>query len=94
MILTHDPFIPTPNSQYSKNDKQKNNPKYFKDMVEYADVIIGRIIKKIKQLNLMDNTLIMFIGDNGTHKGIISQMNNYTIQGAKVKPLLLAHMSQ
>ena len=83
MILTHDPFVPTPNSIFSDEEKHKNNPKYFKDMVEYTDLIIGRIINKLKEENLIENSLVIFVGDNGTHKSIVSQMDNVSFTGAK-----------
>lgn len=85
MILTHDPFVPTPDSNFSDEEKYKNNPIFFKDMVEYTDKIVGRIIDKLEQSNLRENTLIIFIGDNGTHKSITTQMGDSEIQGDKGK---------
>lgn len=85
MILTHDPFVPTPNSDFSEEEKHKNNPKYFKDMVEYTDFIVSRIINKLEQENLLKNTLVIFIGDNGTHNSITSKMGDYSIKGEKGK---------
>lgn len=85
MILTHDPFIPTPDSEFEEDEKHKNNPIYFKDMVEYTDKIVGRIVKKLEQNHLLENSLIIFIGDNGTHKRITTQMENTQIRGEKGK---------
>ena len=85
MILTHDPFVPTPDSNFRDEEKYKNNPIFFKDMVEYTDKIVGRIIDKLEQSNLRENTLIIFIGDNGTHKSITTQMGDSEIQGDKGK---------
>jgi len=83
MALTHDPFVPTPDSPDWARQKHKPNRKYFADMVVYMDRIVGRIAKKLDTLGLRENTLILFTGDNGTHKSIISEMGDRTIQGGK-----------
>ncbi len=82
MCLTHDPFCPTPDSEGPKNEKRKS-PKFFADMVHYMDKIVGRIVNKLNDLQLRENTLILFTGDNGTHRSITSQINGQTIQGGK-----------
>jgi len=83
MILTHDPFVPTPDSDFGEEEKYKNNPIFFKDMVEYTDKIVGRIINKLEETNLRENTLIIFVGDNGTHPSITTQMKDTTVIGDK-----------
>ncbi|MEN8153093.1 MAG: sulfatase-like hydrolase/transferase [Acidobacteriota bacterium] len=85
MILTHDPFVPTPDSSFTEEEKYKNNPVYFKDMVEYTDKIVGRIIDKLEQNNLRENTLIIFVGDNGTHNTITTRTGESEISGDKGK---------
>jgi hypothetical protein len=43
MTLTHGPFNPTPKSKdWAHGNRLKDDPKYFGDMVEYADEIFGR----------------------------------------------------
>jgi len=80
MILVHNPFPATPDSQNrNSKDKQKN----FEDMVTYMDQLIGRIRSKVTELNIEQQTLIMFIGDNGTNKAIRSELNGRTIRGGK-----------
>ncbi|MFV0606762.1 MAG: sulfatase-like hydrolase/transferase [Niabella sp.] len=82
MCLTHDPFCPTPftpqNAQYENKDSG-----YFKDMVRYTDYLVGRIINKVNQSGIKDNTLIIFIGDNGTDVKITSNFNGGTTKGDK-----------
>ncbi|MBF11163.1 MAG: arylsulfatase [Flavobacteriaceae bacterium] len=88
MILTHCPFDPTPNSKdWNPKDMgsmtYKGNAKYFGDMVSYMDYSIGRIINKIDQLGLRENTIIIFTGDNGTDEPVVSMMDNVSVIGGK-----------
>lgn len=88
MILTHCPFDPTPHSKdWDPKDMgsktYKGNAKYFGDMVSYMDYSVGRIIDKIDQLGLRENTLIIFTGDNGTDVPVVSMMDNVAVKGGK-----------
>ncbi|MCB0063033.1 MAG: sulfatase-like hydrolase/transferase, partial [Caldilineaceae bacterium] len=83
MALTHGPFNPTPHSADWPEKRHTNDPKYFKDMVEYMDVVIGRIVDKLDELQLRENTLILFLGDNGSPREVTSRINNHEIQGGK-----------
>ncbi len=88
MILTHCPFEPTPDSKdwnpNSKGSKSyKGDHKYFGDMVEYMDKCIGKIITKLEKENLIDNTLIIFVGDNGTDNPVVSKLNGKMVAGGK-----------
>ncbi len=80
MILVHSPFLPTPDSKSRKSkDKQRN----FEDMVAYMDKLVGRIVSKTEELGIAENTLILFTGDNGTHKSLKSTLDGQVIQGGK-----------
>lgn len=85
MVLVHDPFVPTPDSEAwtDKNMRYQNDTSYFKDMVAYTDKIVGRIVDKLSVLDLDDNTIVIFTGDNGTHPTIYTQMDERIIQGGK-----------
>ena len=70
MLLTHCPFIPTPDSgdfdPESKGSLEyKGNPIYFGDMVNYMDKLVGRIYNNLKDLKLLEETVIIFTSDNG-----------------------------
>ena len=93
MVLVHDPFVPTPDTigdaprthDANKADKddtagQKAN---FVAMVEYADKLVGRLEKKVRDLGLAQNTIILFTADNGTHVRITSRWNGQDITGGK-----------
>ncbi len=71
MILTHSPFVPTPDSADPACKDAKQN---FVDMVQYMDKCVGRIVAHLDKLGLRDDTLLLFTGDNGTHVSITSQV--------------------
>jgi arylsulfatase A len=85
MVLVHDPFVPTPDSDEWKDSSQrmKADTSYFKDMVQYTDKIVGRIVTKLNELNITDETLLIFTADNGTHPSIYSPTTNGVIRGGK-----------
>jgi arylsulfatase A len=82
MALTHSPFCPTPDSpEWGQNVTDK---KYYRDMVAYMDKVVGRIVRKLDDLGLRENTLILFTGDNGTPRGITTEMvDGSSIDGGK-----------
>ena len=87
MALTHGPFNPTPLSPvWETGDRLASDMKYFADMVEYMDLLVGRIVAKLNELNLRERTLIIFFSDNGTPKGIESKMGDRVVAGGKGLP--------
>src|SRR3954453_14943188 len=87
MMLTHAPYEPTPDSpdydRSAKREGAKKNPKHFADMVAYMDKLVGTVVAKVDKLGLRDNTLILFLGDNGTGKGIDSRFKGEKYPGGK-----------
>ncbi len=82
MIITHDPFVPTPNSVDKHCEDKKQN---FVDMVEFMDLLVGQIVRQLERQGVLDNTLILFTGDNGTHEIIVSETTRGQISGGKAK---------
>lgn len=88
MILTHCPFVPTPSSNDwdPKNPGSldyKGNSQHFPDMVTYMDMLVGKVVAKIDELGLSDNTIIIFTGDNGTDQPVVSQFRGINYPGGK-----------
>ena len=87
MILTHAPYQPTPDSKTwdpkAIGEQVNRNEKHFGEMVEYMDKLIGKVVAKLEELKLHDNTLILFLGDNGTGRGIRSMMGDRVVIGGK-----------
>jgi len=96
MILPHCPFAPTPDSEdwdptvkswpyKGPGDKTMQN-KNFKDMVAYIDKLVGKVVKKLDDLGIRDNTMIIFTGDNGTDEPIYTDWKGKEVRGRKAKP--------
>lgn len=87
MVLPHAPFVPTPDSPdwTDPTRRYRRDTAYFKDMVAYIDKIFGQITAHLETEGLREETLILFTGDNGTHRSIISRMEDGTIIGGKGK---------
>lgn len=83
MALVHSPCVPTPDSADWAEGKDEGNIKYFPDMVAYMDKVVGRIVAKLDRLGLRDNTLVLFVGDNGTARGLRSRLGDKVILGGK-----------
>jgi arylsulfatase A len=88
MLLTHCPFTPTPDSKgwdpKSEGSKTyKGDPKHFGAMVHHMDKVVGRIIAKLEEHKLRENTIVIFTGDNGTDRPIITSLNGKKIKFGK-----------
>jgi len=91
-VLVHDPFVTTPdtigdaprtqaaNKQPKKAAEKKEN---FVAMVNYLDKIVGKIVAKLDAVGQLENTIILFTADNGTHTSITSRWNGMDIKGGK-----------
>ena len=92
MILTHCPFDPTPDSTdwdpkrlgSTTYKGDRNNPqRHFRDMVAFADKLVGQVVSQLEKSGVRDNTLLIFTGDNGTDKPIVTPWNGRKVVGGK-----------
>lgn len=87
MALVHSPFINPPDLQKRSEsrfttdlDKQT---RAFGHMITYMDQVVGDIMARLEEYDLEDNTLMLFTGDNGTHKSITSKLPGMNLKGGK-----------
>ncbi|MEP4077323.1 sulfatase-like hydrolase/transferase [Haloferula sp.] len=92
MILTHCPFDPTPDSadwdpkrlgSATYKGDLKDPQRHFTEMVAYTDKIVGQIVKQLEESGIRENTLLIFTGDNGTDRPIVTKWNGKRITGKK-----------
>ncbi|MDB4348148.1 sulfatase-like hydrolase/transferase [bacterium] len=83
MVLPHSPFVNTPDMRSLTADDQQ----LFAAMIAYMDKLVGNVIDTVKASGLADNTVVIFLGDNGTDQDIVSRYRGAEIQGAKGKTL-------
>jgi arylsulfatase A len=90
MMLTHAPYDATPDSpDYLEAKSGKGKGKgpdklgHFPDMVAYTDKLIGKLVAKLEELHLRDNTALLILGDNGTGRGTPSRFKGRDVVGGK-----------
>ena len=91
MMLTHSPYDATPDSpDYLKAKSEDGTRKigHFPDMVAYTDKLIGKLIAKLEELKLRENTLVVIMGDNGTGNGTPSRFKGRDVTGGKGSSLI------
>lgn len=89
MLLTHAPYDPTPDSAEwdpqaaGESQGMGKNLKHFGEMVAYMDKLVGKLVAKLDELEIRDDTLVIFLGDNGTGRGVTSQFKGEAYPGGK-----------
>jgi arylsulfatase A len=87
--LPHFPWEPTPdspnpNSYRVPNNDHKGDPQYFPDMVKYLDKNVGRLMQTVEDLGIADNTIFIFLADNGTDRDLYNHWGaGYNLRGGK-----------
>jgi arylsulfatase A len=59
---------------------------HFADMVSCADKLVGKLLARLDALGIRDNTLVIFLGDNGTARGTLTMMGDRKVIGGKGLP--------
>jgi arylsulfatase A len=92
MMLPHWPFVPTPDHPDYDTDMWRNaknepggfmGPEYWPAMVSYTDKMVGKIMRKVDELGIRDNTLIIWTGDNGTYDKLSTRFRSRDYKGGK-----------
>ena len=64
----------------------EDDPKFYRDMVEYHDKVIGRLLNYLENQGLQEDTLVIYLGDNGSPADVCSMMHLHNeICGGKGK---------
>jgi arylsulfatase A len=86
MSLCHNPHTPTPDDKSYASwtpESHKTSLTNFPSMVKYMDKEIGRVMAKINSSGLGQNTIVIFLSDNGTFSRITSKWRGTTVTGGK-----------
>jgi arylsulfatase A len=80
--------VPTPHSADWRDPAKRlvEDVRHFKDMVEYMDTSVGRLLARLEALKLRENTIVIFYADNGTDLRISSRTKTGVVQGGKGLP--------
>lgn len=78
-----DEFVPPSNETlggrtWEELEGWDDDPRYYKDMVEYHDKVIGRVNDKLTELGIAEDTLVIYVGDNGSPHDVCSLMHSHT----------------
>ena len=78
MVHVHGEIQPTPDSAPDSKD-------LFGDNIRYMDKLVGKLVAELEALTLRENTLIVFMGDNGTGKAQdkLSTIGGRNLSGSK-----------
>jgi arylsulfatase A-like enzyme len=86
--LPHFPYLPTPlnpdgpgRDESSKIRRMYGDMRNFPFLIEYLDRQVGEIVRRVDELGLRRDTLIIFAGDNGTPPWMVTEMRD----GRRVK---------
>lgn len=73
MSHVHAPIMRTPDSTATSD--------HYADNLAYMDKLVGKLVDELDRLKLRDNTLIIFVGDNGTAPG---RADGSTVDGKRL----------
>ena len=66
-------------SMFFEQDQQRVSSDIYKEMVEVMDEGVGKIVQSLKETGQYENTIVLFISDNGANKS----GNNGNLRGYK-----------
>ena len=80
----HGEILPTPDSAPAPKGESNNQraQRLLSDNIAYMDKLVGKLVAELDRLKLRENTLIVFMGDNGSTK---SAAVDATIGGRRIE---------
>ena len=80
----HGEILPTPDSAPAPKGESNNQraQRLLSDNIAYMDKLVGKLVVELDRLKLRENTLIVFMGDNGSTK---SAAVDATIGGRRIE---------
>lgn len=91
-VSPHSPYQYPPEGTYSNNHSGSATMKKYLAMIENLDYEIGRLLENIPE-NVLENTLIIFVGDNGTPPNFVqgySQGKGTLYEGGVHVPMIIS----
>ncbi len=66
MVMPHGPYVKTPLTTKQGDNNDLKRGEYFAEMINYVDILVGRIVAQVERSGKLDNTIFIFMADNGT----------------------------
>ena len=84
MSHVHGEILPTPDSAPAPKGEteEAKRKRHYADNIAYMDKLVGKLVAELERLKLLENTLIVFMGDNGSAK---SNAPDATIGGKRIE---------
>ncbi len=92
MPLIHRPTLRTPDSAPGAKDE----PTLYRDNIIYMDKLVGKLMAELDDLKLRQNTLVVFVGDNGSvdqgtiHGRMVDGVKGSMREGGSRVPLIVS----
>lgn len=83
LSFVHSQILPTPDSAPPApgTDAAARYVQLYNDNITYMDKLVGKLLAELERLKLRDNTVVFFMGDNGTAK---ANADRATIGGRRI----------
>lgn len=83
LSFVHSQILPTPDSVPPdlNTSTTARHDQLYADNIAYMDKLVGKLLAELDRLKLRENTIVMFMGDNGTAK---ANADRATIGGRRV----------
>ncbi len=78
MTLTHGPLVSPPGAAQGLKGRDQ-----FRAMVEYTDLLVGKLVSALDELDLRERTIIIFTTDNGSPGGLLGTIDGKRPAGGK-----------